>query len=61
MDHRPENENDFEQCDESIPKEIVKSFFSFISQEDNLDDFIFEWDSMPEHYELKDKDCSLTK
>lgn len=54
MLHKPENVNDFEECDESIPKEIVKEFFSFISKEDNWDNFMTEWDSMPEHYELKD-------
>ena len=54
MEHRPENETDFEECDESIPKEIVKAFFNFISKEDNWNDFIFEWDSLSEHYEHKD-------
>lgn len=56
MDHKPENENDFDEVDERIPEDIVKAFFSFISLEKNWDNFISEWDSMPEHYELKDQE-----
>lgn len=56
MDHKPENENDFDEVDERIPEDIVKAFFSFISLEKNWNNFISEWDSMPEHYELKDQE-----
>ena len=52
MAHKPESENDFDEVDERIPEDIVKAFFSFISVEKNWDNFISEWDSMPEHYEL---------
>ncbi len=51
MDHKPTAENDFEECDESIPPEIVKAFYEFISQDDKYDDFISNWDSFPDLYE----------
>ena len=51
MEHKPTSVTDFEECDESIPPEIVKAFYEFISKDDNYDDFIRNWDSIPDLFE----------
>ncbi|MBE6422795.1 hypothetical protein [Succinivibrio dextrinosolvens] len=51
MEHKPTSVIDFEECDESIPPQIVKAFYEFISQDDNYDDFMSNWDSFPDLYE----------
>ncbi|MBQ3678408.1 MAG: hypothetical protein II929_02680 [Succinivibrio sp.] len=51
MEHKPTSVTDFEECDDSIPPQIVKAFYDFISQDDNYDDFISNWDSFPDLYE----------
>lgn len=51
MEHKPTAVTDFEECDESIPPEIVKAFYEFISKGDNFNDFISDWESFPDLYE----------
>lgn len=51
MEHKPTSVTDFEECDESIPSEIVKAFYEFISVDDNYYDFKRNWDSIPDLFE----------
>ena len=55
MEHKPTSENDFEECDESVPSEIVKAFYEFISKDGNYDDFMSNWESIPDLYEEKEE------
>ena len=51
MTHQMESENDFEDCSEEIPQDILRKLYVYLSREKNWNNFMNLWTDFPDDYD----------